>query len=149
MNTHSHFGSLLYEFCKDQELSIRDLSKQVEGTSPSTFSKIRAGNYSKLTEDRLNQILAAVVPENPSARALMVCAYLWDMCPEAYHTEVKIEPNLEGAFSPSEHNEELTPEIKTILPALLSDIARAANANEVFFDHVRSLGKLAKEFTHG
>ncbi|MDQ8195754.1 hypothetical protein QEH59_15080 [Coraliomargarita sp. SDUM461004] len=148
MQNKSHFGALIYEFSKSQGLNIRELSKRVEGTTPSTFSKIRAGNYSKLTEERLNRILDALAPDDKNARALMVCAYLWDICPAAYHTAINIEPRSDAMNVSTDRAGNSNLQIDNILPNLLTSIGKAASVNPTFFEHVQSLGKLAKEHVH-
>ncbi|MGZ0655567.1 hypothetical protein ACWPKO_11850 [Coraliomargarita sp. W4R53] len=148
MDKQSNFGELIYEFANKQDLSIRDLSERVEGTTPSTFSKIRAGNYSKLTEERLTRILTALAPDDKEAQALMVCAYLWDMCPTTYHTAINIEPPMPAAYAAKKSAKDKNPKINNILPNLLNDIGKAAIANPSFFEHVKSLAKLSSEFTH-
>ena len=142
MSKTSHFGELIYEFAHHQNISIRQLSDTVEGTTPSTFSKIRGGNYSKLTEERLNGILDALAPDDSNSRALLVCAYLWDMCPAAYHTSISIEPRMDSQQPPNQLSGK---DFKiNNLSNLLSDIGEAAAASPAFYEHILSLSKLAK-----
>jgi hypothetical protein len=144
MQKISHFGSLIYEFAKQQDLSIRELAEKVKGTTPSTFSKIRGGNYAKLTDDRLNAILDALAPNDHNQRALLVCAYLWDLCPTNFHTSVEISPRLPVKFCAKDKNGKTEIRINDLLPELLSDIGKAAANNPQFFKHVKSLADLAK-----
>jgi hypothetical protein len=128
----THLGEIIYRLAEQQGIGIRELSKKVSNTTPSSFSKIRAGHYSRISNERLQEIATTLAPNDKATQALIICAYLQDMCPRSYRHIVDIAPKqVSQHCSNSSLNEQL------------DLIAEAAAVDDAFHAHLESLSHLA------
>lgn len=87
----THLGEIIYQLAESNDLGIHELAAKVPNTTSSTYSKIRAGNYVRISDERLHSIGTALT-DDPNTRASIICAYLQDMCPKDYRHQVEIKP---------------------------------------------------------
>lgn len=129
-----HLGDIIYKLSEARRWCVKELAARVPGTTPSTFSKIRGGDFSRISDQRLEHIAEALAPDDPNTRAAIICAYLRDMCPRDYHHLVDIRPRAEdpgGSFDMGIH--------KT-----LQKLAEASAKDDTFLAHLKSLEGLAE-----
>ena len=116
-------------------MTVKDLAEDVPQANSSTISKIRNGDFARISDARLDAIIGALVPRDPIAQCEIVCAYLEDICPKAYRHRLRIEPRVAGA----ERNSGRQNNIHELLELL----AQAAAKDEAFMLHLQSLKALA------
>ncbi|CAA6696193.1 MULTISPECIES: hypothetical protein [unclassified Lentimonas] len=130
----THLGEIIYQLAESKKLGIHELAAKVPNTTSSTFSKIRAGSYVRISDERLKQISLALT-DNPHTQASIMCAYLKDMCPKDFRHQIEIKPKLgkknKNTPTPSGINE------------TLEILAKAAAKDDSFHTHLESLGQLA------
>lgn len=128
----THLGDIIYHLAEKQGIGIRELAERVPNTTSSTFSKIRAGQYSRVSDERLQEIATALAPRDKATQALIVSAYLRDMCPRNYRHQIDTLPKkVSKKCTSAGLNEQL------------ELIAEAAAVDDAFHAHLKSLSHLA------
>lgn len=132
----SHLGKIIYEITDSKEMSIYQLAAKVPHTNSSTFSKIRSGQYVRISDDRLTAIASALAPHERGLRTQIICEYLKDMCPKDFRHLIDISPKEKTSgkhdYRSSDINE------------TLNLIGQAAASDQTFKAHLDSLRLLAE-----
>lgn len=132
----SNVGALIYKLADERGIPIHELATMVPNTTPSTFSKIRSGDYSRISDERLCCIAQILAPDDKVLRAEIICAYLQDMCPGDFQHLVEIRPNVKRRLS-KESN-------ALGINAILDKLGETAARDEVFLSHLKSLEGLTE-----
>ena len=132
----SHLGKIIYNISESNEMSIYQLASEVPNTNSSTFSKIRAGQYVRISDDRLTAIAKALAPNDPGLRTQIICEYLKDMCPKSFRHLIEIRPKEDKATKHDYRSSDIN--------ETLNIIGQAAATDETFKAHLDSLRLLAE-----
>lgn len=136
MTSTSYLGEIIYDYLALREMTIKDLAEKVPHANSSTISKIRHGDFARLSNERLQSIIDVIAPKDPIAQCEIISAYLEDLCPKAYRHRLRIEPR---TFTETEGKNR-----QHSLHHLLDTIGAAAAQDEAFMKHLQSLSKLAE-----
>lgn len=132
----SHLGKIIYDITDSNEMSIYQLAAEVPHTNSSTFSKIRSGQYVRISDERLNAIANTLAPQDAGLRAQIICEYLKDMCPKNYRHLINISPK-ENTGSKQDYK-------SSDINETLNIIGQAAATDDTFKAHLDSLRHLAE-----
>ncbi|WPJ97385.1 hypothetical protein SH580_06640 [Coraliomargarita algicola] len=132
----SHLGNIIYELVENNQGSIQDLATKVPNTNSSTFSKIRAGSYVRISDERLEAIAEALAKDSPGIKTEIICEYLKDMCPRNFRHLIAIKPK--KALSPQHRHE------SSGINETLDILGQAAAKDTAFKTHLDSLRTLAE-----
>lgn len=131
----THLGEIIYQLAEANDLGIHELAAKVPNTTSSTFSKIRAGSYVRISDERLRAIAEALGKDSPTRQTSIICGYLKDMCPRDFRHQIEIKPKKSYQSKSGEQS--------TGINETLDKLAKAAAKDQSFLTHLESLSLLA------